>query len=241
MLSNAAAFTSCIETLIEGYPERLIMVAGTDTEVGKTYVTAALAKALVAKGFCPYILKPIQTGVSMLEATDASWAAQAVYQATQVMVPWHVGFLFPIPATPAVSDTERTLSPLAIQEVINMWVRTALQDPKAIVLCELAGGLRVPLCEGWTNLELLHHYASQSSIVLVARTALGTLNHTLLSVERCFTEQLPLRAVILNHGSPEAYQVQTTHYPEALATVVAQLEAWLPSSLPLYGPVMPYV
>lgn len=246
MSSPSPHVQACLEHLLYTTKKRLIFVAGTDTDVGKTYITAQLAKAALTLGKDPYVLKPIQTGVKTLEETDAAWVAHTVAHATGKPIAWQVNAQFPIPATPAVADTQQSLSPEKIIQGIDLWVEAAFKNPQSIVFCELAGGLRVPLCSQWSNLELLKHYASstmshfaqESSIVLVARTALGTLNHTLLAAERCLSETLPLHAILLNHGALGGYQAQMQAYQEAVSTVKAQLTPWLPQSVPIYGPIL---
>jgi dethiobiotin synthetase len=153
------------------------LVTGTDTGVGKTVVTAAIAAAATAAGLRVAVLKPAQTGIApeeRVESDEAAVARLAAPASTRTVV------TYTQPLAPLSAAEEAGAVPLAIGDVIEA-VQLAAEghDP---VLVEGAGGLLVPMGEGrWTVADLA--VALRCPVVVVARAALGTLNHTSLTLE----------------------------------------------------------
>ena len=153
------------------------IVTGTDTGVGKTVVTAAMAAAATGAGLRVAVLKPAQTGIAPDEPVESDVEAivRLAAPASARTVVTYTQALSPLSAA-----EEAGVVPLAIGDVIEA-VRLAADghDP---VLVEGAGGLLVPMGEGrWTIADLA--VALRCPVVLVARAALGTLNHTALTLE----------------------------------------------------------
>ncbi len=155
-----------------------LFFTGTDTGVGKTFVTACVAHLLRAGGHPVAVVKPVATGarpagdgwVSDDTAELASAAGEADWHA---VTPW----VFPEPAAPPVAarqhGTALTLTGLA--EAVRRRAR-----PGVPVLAEGVGGLLCPLTEEETVADLVAGLGLP--LVIVARRSLGTLNHTLLTV-----------------------------------------------------------
>ncbi|HET6329225.1 MAG TPA: dethiobiotin synthase [Holophagaceae bacterium] len=169
-----------------------LWVLGTDTGVGKTFVSAAIARSWAEEGPVAY-RKPFQTGVMDLDDPDSD--ASAV-RGPGITVESAVILRAP-------------LSPLAAAEQegarINLdEVRVWCQRPsEGRVLLEGVGGLMVPLTGGKHFLA----WASDMNIpcVLVARGGLGTLNHTLLSAEALMLRGWRVAAVIVNAGADASH------------------------------------
>jgi dethiobiotin synthetase len=153
-----------------------VLVTGTDTGVGKTIVTAAIAAAATVAGLRVAVLKPGQTGIapgspelSDIEViTRLAGPARAVTLAT-----------YPDPLAPATAARVSGLAPLELAEVVGA-VRE-LDAGHDLVLIEGAGGLLVHLGPGWTAADLAT--AVGAPAVVVVRAGLGTLNHTALTLE----------------------------------------------------------
>ncbi|KAA3606783.1 MAG: dethiobiotin synthase [Planctomycetota bacterium] len=165
---------------------RGLLVAGTDTGVGKTVVSALLYWAANQKGLPAQYWKPIQTGSD----SDTDTVADLLQgQASKFPSP---AFAFPLPASidqAAEQAGERVeLSALTALAKQNL-------SPDRFWIAEGAGGLRVPLNDHEDQLDFFA--ALRLPVVLVARSGLGTLNHTLLSVEALQSHGLPLRALFL--------------------------------------------
>ena len=151
-----------------------VVVTGTDTGVGKTVTTAALAVALQHAGHHVAVVKPVQTGVVPGEPGDIDDVVR-------------------LTGLPAVEEITRLLNPLAPESAARLegvWLPTMHEVATRIrriaadlVLVEGAGGLLVRLdLEGGTLVDLAR--ALEAEVVVVAREGLGTLNHTALTVDR---------------------------------------------------------
>ncbi len=169
-------------------PKRILVIAGTDTGVGKTTVAAELFTALRAAGHPAHYLKPIQTGnesdtATVLAATGATPSALAE----------------PVLELPLPASVDQAAAAAGVQvrvEELLGGIRARLASaPDSWWLLECAGGLLVPLNEREDQADLLARLGAP--VLLVARSALGTLNHTLLSVEALRARRIPLRAVSL--------------------------------------------
>lgn len=159
------------------WPDR-IWVAGTDTNVGKTVVSAALVKHLNASYW-----KPVQTGTETDDDTDT----------VQRLTGFDSSRLLP--------NAMRFKAPLSPNQAAELeGVTIAMRDIKVPhvhgkLVMEGAGGLLVPLNHHRTMLDLMRFYSAP--VVLVARTGLGTLNHTFLSLHLLREQRLPVHGVVL--------------------------------------------
>lgn len=187
--------------------ERLpgLFVVGTDTGVGKTRVAAAVARALVREGHRVGVLKPVATGATRdggaWKCEDAGHLIDAVGGGLPVdrVAP----ILFEEPLAPCVA-ARRAGSPLrqadveaATARALDWWA-----DGRAdVMVVEGVGGLLCPLAEGTTVADLA--VALDYPLLVVARRGLGTLNHTLLTVEAAHHRGLRVAGLVLNSAEPE--------------------------------------
>jgi 8-amino-7-oxononanoate synthase len=200
-----------------------LFVAGTDTGVGKTVVSALLARGAWRRGRSAY-WKPVQTG-----ADDDSLEVQRL-TGTHAVEP---GYRFALPASPheAARDEDAELEPERLHEQLDHWLESV---GDGVLVTELAGGLLVPLTDNYTQLDWLA--ARRPALVLVARSGLGTLNHTLLSLEALRVRNLEPRALFLV-GAPHRSNYETLARMSRLRHVfevplfepldTAALDAWL--------------
>ena len=152
------------------------IVTGTDTGIGKTVFSAALAGALQA-----HYWKPVQSGLE--EETDSQIVARLSG------LPRHK-------ILPEAYQLSAPLSPHRSAELdgIELSRKRLLQLPAADPLViEGAGGLMVPLTRDWLMIDLFNDW--QLPIVLCARTALGTINHSLLSIEALRLRDMPIAGI----------------------------------------------
>lgn len=189
----------------------VLVVVGTDTAVGKTVVAAALLRAAAGRGRARY-WKPVQTGleddteeVRRLAAGSGATCAEPVHR-------------FALPASPheAAAQEGATVSVEQIDAALAEHGSVARSASGTLVV-ELAGGLLVPWTGGFLQADWLARH--RLPCVLVARSGLGTLNHTLLTVEALAARGLRPRALVLV-GPPHASNRQTL----ARRTGVAVLE-----------------
>jgi dethiobiotin synthase len=170
----------------------IVLVTGTDTEVGKTVVTAAVAAAAQAAGLRVAVIKPGQTGIATGEPTD-------IEVITRLAAPGTTRTLaeYPDPLAPLAAATVASLPPLELYEVVDA-IR-AEAEKHDLVLVEGAGGLLVPMGvrpsgESWTVADLATTLGI--STIVVARAGLGTLNHTALTLEALARRGVPAGVVI---------------------------------------------
>lgn len=164
---------------------RVMCVVGTDTDVGKTVVSALLARAALRHGPATY-WKPVQTGA----ASDTDEVARLAGPDLELADPLHSFPLAASPHTAAAAAGSRI-------DFAALRARFALlrAECRGTLIVELAGGLLVPYDDERTQADLIA--LERPEIVLVARSALGTLNHTLLTLEALAARSLVPSALFL--------------------------------------------
>lgn len=152
-------------------------VTGTDTGIGKTSVATALALGLKASGNTVAPMKPVQTGCEpgrRCNAPDLDFSLATLDQPFEVeMLP----YAYEPPCSPHLAAA-RAKQPIELPVITNAFTSLASRYDQVVV--EGAGGVLVPLNATETLLDLM--VALDLPIILAARPALGTLNHTLLSL-----------------------------------------------------------
>lgn len=167
---------------------RVLVVAGTDTGVGKTIVTAALAARSRASGAAVAVVKPAQTGVGEGEPGDVD-EVRRLGGVDDV----HELARYPDPLAPATAARRVGRRGIGVADTVAA-VR-ALRD-RDLVLVEGAGGLLVRLDEeGATLADVAGELGAP--VVVVARAGLGTLNHTALTCEALTSRGLRCPGVVI--------------------------------------------
>jgi dethiobiotin synthase len=167
-----------------------VFVSGTDTGVGKTVVSACLVRAWHGDYW-----KPAQTGVATETADTPTVAVLSGAGAARMHPPRHV-FAQPlsVEAAAAAEGSEVALADFALPRT---------RHPLVV---EGAGGVLVPIAPGVLMVDLMCRFGLP--VVLVARTTLGTINHTLLSLEALRQRGIGIMGVVLvgpaNAGNAEA-------------------------------------
>jgi dethiobiotin synthetase len=185
-----------------------VFVTGTDTGVGKTVVSAALALCARAAGRSVAYLKPAQTGWDGKIAGDAPFVAAAAGEpAIAAVVPYRLR----APLAPSVAgELERVrLDP----EVVRAAYRE-LAGRHDLVIVEGAGGLLVPFSEGVDMAALAGLLGLP--VLVVARPSLGTLSHTLLTLEAAHRRGLTVLGYLLS-GMPAEPGLDALTNPGVLA------------------------
>jgi dethiobiotin synthetase len=190
-----------------------LFVVGTDTGVGKTRVASAIAQALVEAGRRAGVLKPVATGgVGASDDTSSLIAAIGGGIPRERVTP----ISFEEPLAPPVA-ARRQGTPLEFEQVVRA-VAEALAwwaDRADLMIVEGVGGLLCPLAERTTVADLA--VALDYPLVLVARRGLGTLNHTLLTVEAARRRALRIAGLVLNAAEPTAEPLAEATNPDELA------------------------
>jgi len=156
-----------------------IIICGTDTDVGKTIVSSFLVQGL--KGI---YWKPIQSGTE--EGTDTKTVCNLLSLEPNSYLPERYKFKAPVSPHWAAERESSFIEPNNL----------LLPDLDKLIIIETAGGLMVPLNRNWLQIDQLKVWGAP--IILVARTGLGTLNHTLLSLEALRNRNIHVLGIVLN-------------------------------------------
>jgi len=171
-------------------------IVGTDTDVGKTVVTTYLMRHFQTKGdVIPY--KPVQTGIIEEEGTSY-YGDTHFYQSfseKELKERDINSYSFKIPASPHYAAR---LEGATIDEKHILQHIERLKAQYDYVICEGAGGLFVPLDEKRDYYFCHLIKETQMPVVLVTRTVLGTINHTLLTVEALREKGIPIAGIVCN-------------------------------------------
>ncbi|WP_437937046.1 dethiobiotin synthase [Sorangium sp. So ce341] len=193
-----------------------VAVVGTGTGVGKTHATVALVAALAARGNEVCGLKPIESGVDGVSASDADQLA-----AVSSVQPEPAPYRFREPVSPHLA-ARRCASAISL-EVVTSWVA---KQKAPWVLIESAGALLSPLGTGLTNADLVRALAPDA-VVLVGLDRLGILHEvaSAVLVLRALAPGLPPAQVVLNPpAAPDASTGTNAGELEALGIATGAVE-----------------
>jgi dethiobiotin synthetase len=212
--------------------KRTYFVTGTDTEVGKTFVSAALLYALNNNGVSAVGLKPLAAGCEMHEGQWKNEDALTLQQASFLDLPYDI--VNPIALPDAIAPHLAALKQgrsLSVKNTIDA-LKGGLEVESDVVLIEGAGGWYVPL----NDTEFFSDFAVALSlpVVLVVGLRLGCINHAMLTVAAIKQAGLPLVGWVANCIDPNMGSME-----ENIRTLKNAIDApclgvvpYLPSALP---------
>ncbi len=191
-----------------------LFVAGTDTSVGKTLIAGAIAKILTGKGLKVGVFKPIATGCKRswdgLISNDTEFLAYCANSDLSLSTITPIGYL--TPAAPIVSAAHEG-EPINFDKIVAAY--KDICEVSDIVIVEGIGGVRVPLTEEFDLLDLAVEFAMP--IVIVARPNLGTINHTLMTIDCTRAAELKIAGVVINGYKAAESTVAEETAPEVIA------------------------
>jgi len=180
-------------------PSNILFVAGTDTEVGKTYVCARLLEYARANNIKAGYQKWVCSGSEAAVPEDLAYCLQAAgLPVDPELVSEQVVYNFRLPASPhlAAAMENRVIDPDVIIRKCN-----SLAREYEWLIVEGVGGLLVPLRHDLLLADLLGQ--QQPWTLLVARSGLGTINHTLLSIEAMHSRRIPILGIIFSDAEQD--------------------------------------
>lgn len=198
---------------MSGVPARGVFIAGAGTEIGKTYVTAALTRRLRREGRRVLALKPLASGVPPLFDTDFAVSDTALLleaqglavteAAVEACSPWR----FAAPLAPDLAAAKEGRA-LALSELIA-WCEARLANarPEDLVLIEGVGGLMSPVTPEATGLDWLK--ARSLPTLLVSGSYLGAISHALTAVETLRYHRVPLLGIAVSESADAPVPVGT--------------------------------
>jgi len=179
---------------------RGLFITGTDTDVGKTFVTALIARELRRDGVRVGVFKPACSGAVEIDG-QTRWqdvetlADSAGVDAGDQVCP--LRFKAPLAPPLAARQENRSVDESAMRHGLLAW-----RDRSDVLLVEGVGGLLCPLTE--TNTVADFAAWTAFPVLVVARLGLGTINHTCLTIEAAQRRGLSIAGVILNDGDNQA-------------------------------------
>ena len=189
-----------------------ILVTGTDTGAGKTYVSCLLGKALRREGFSVRPLKPVESGCER-GADGAPFPADARFLRDAIAPDMPLSevclYALPAPLSPHLAAREEGIS--IDTGAILAAVATAAESSD-FVLVEGVGGIAVEIREGYTFCELAKD--AGLPLLIVAENRLGVLNHLKLTLRYLRSEGLLLAGVVVNDRTGEAFPAREPNEAE---------------------------
>ncbi|HLA50377.1 MAG TPA: dethiobiotin synthase [Thermodesulfovibrionia bacterium] len=205
-----------------------IFITGTDTGVGKTFVAVGLINALKEKGFniCP--MKPVETGCRtkkgklIPEDTMSLIKASGIKEAIDVINPYR--FKHPLAPSVAAELERKSIKKEKIFSAYNY-----LSKKYDITIVEGAGGIMAPLYKKYLFLDFISDI--NLPIIIVSRPGLGTINHTLLTIEIAKSRGIKILGVIINYAGQIKNDISVKTNPKIIESI---------GGIPLVG-IVPYL
>ncbi len=187
---------------------RGIFVTGTDTEIGKTAITAGLAAVLKRRGINAGVMKPISAG----GRADAKLLKRAARSDQPLDTINPIYLRDPLSPNIAARREEKILDLAPVFDAFNH-----LSKIHDYLLVEGVGGLLVPITDDFLVADLAARL--DLPLLIVARAALGTINHTLLTIEAARARGLQINSVIYNTLSAGSSDISAQMSPEVVTRI----------------------
>jgi dethiobiotin synthetase len=171
-----------------------LFIAGTDTDVGKTYITAGLAVTLRKMGVDVGVMKPFAAGTAQKkgyksEDVEILSRSAMTHDPENLVNPQ----FFPIPASPYTAWKKLKTKPKVSTILSSFKKLSKLHD---VMLVEGMGGIMTPILKDYYITNLIKEMKIPT--VLVTRSKIGTVNHTIMTVKMCEKYKIPVKGIIIN-------------------------------------------
>ena len=187
------------DELIKGYKFSKILISifitGTDTDVGKTYITAGLAITLRKMGTDVGVMKPFAAGVKQkkgFKSEDVEILSNSakVDDSEELLNPQ----FFPISASPYTAWKKLKIKP-KIPLILSSFKK--LSKKHEMMLVEGMGGTMTPILKNYFVTDLIKDMKIPT--IIVTRSKVGTVNHTIMTVKMCQKYKIPIKGIIINN------------------------------------------
>ena len=177
-------------------------ITGTDTDVGKTYITAGLAVVFRKMGIDVGIMKPFAAGNAQKKGYKSE-DVEILSIAAQVNDPEKLvnPQFFPIPASPYTAWKTLKTKP-KITNVLSSFKK--LSKLHEMILVEGMGGVMTPIIDNYFITYLIKDMKIPT--VIVTRTKVGTVNHTIMTVKMCKKYKIPIKGIIISDFDSDGYK-----------------------------------
>lgn len=173
-----------------------IFITATDTGVGKTFVSAGLASALKKRGINTGVMKPVHTGCRsrngalIPEDTRYLMKAASVDDPIELVTP----YMFREPVAPSVA-AEKTNTVIDVGKINKSY--KALCRRHEYMIVEGIGGIMVPIKKGTYVADIIIKLGLPA--IIITRPDLGTINHTLLTIDYMKNKNIHIKGIVINH------------------------------------------
>ncbi|MFQ5476192.1 MAG: dethiobiotin synthase [Nitrosopumilus sp.] len=181
-----------------------LFITGTDTDVGKTYIAAGLGVVLRKMGIDVGVMKPFAAGTAQkkgYKSEDIEILSRAVMACDpeKLVNPQ----FFPIPASPYTAWKNLKTKPKVSTILSSFKKLTKLHD---MVLVEGMGGIMTPILKDYYITNLIKEMKIPA--VIVTRSKVGTVNHTIMTVKMCEKYKIPIKGIIINDFDSDGYKTK---------------------------------
>ena len=180
-----------------------LFISGTDTDVGKTYITAGLAVTLRKMGLDVGVMKPFAAGTAQKKGFKSE-DIEILSNAAQVNDPENLvnPQFFKIPASPYTAWKKLKIKPKIPTVLTNFKKLSKLHD---LMLVEGMGGIMTPILKNYFITNLIKEMKIPT--IIVTRSKIGTINHTVMTIKMCEKYKIPIKGIIINNFD-EGYTVK---------------------------------
>ena len=201
-----------------------IFITGTDTGIGKTIVSAVLIRSLIKKGLNVGSMKPMETGCRWTEdrkdliPSDGMFLKEVAEMDDPIDIVTPIRFELPLAPLVASDIEKRGIDLSKVFEAYNI-----LSNKYDFMIVEGVGGLMVPI-KRLSNKRI--YYVSdlirdlKLPAIVVARPSLGTINHTILTINQAFRDGIDVKAVVINYNNPYENTIAEKTNPEVLKELI---------------------
>ena len=182
-----------------------LFITGTDTDVGKTYVTAGLAVTLRKMGVDAGVMKPYAAGTPQKKGFKSE-DVEILSNAAQVSDPENLmnPQFFKMAASPYTASKSLKVK-VNVNSVLSSFKK--LSKSHSMLLVEGMGGIMTPILKNYFVTDLIKEMKIPA--VIVTRTKVGTVNHTIMTCQMCKKYKIPIKGIIINNFDSDGYQVKT--------------------------------
>ncbi len=187
-------------------------ITGTDTGVGKTEVAASLARFYSKKGYKVGVMKPIASGVKK-EPEDAAILKKAANSCDDLRDINPIQLKLPLAPMVAMRLEKKTIDPNKIWSAFNK-----LKKENDLLIVEGIGGVMVPLCKIGKKVFYVIDLIKKMKlpVIIVARPNLGTINHTLMTVNALKSKNIKVAGIIINYAKPVKKDISIKTNPKII-------------------------
>ena len=180
-----------------------IFITGTDTDVGKTYVTAGLAVTLRKMGIDVGIMKPFAAGTSQKKGFKSE-DVEILARAAQISDPENLvnPQFFKMAASPYTAAQKLKVKVKVSEALLGFKKLSKLHK---IILVEGMGGIMTPIMKNYFVADMIKEMNIPT--IIVTRTKIGTVNHTIMTCKMCEKFKIPVKGIIINNFDSGGYDI----------------------------------